>query len=221
MARLTDSSINKNFDVTSYINKYNQKIFKYSFNFKLPIRGVLKEVFEKNFDKQPQNDPFWTNVYCVNGLIDIEKVSEDIARLFCEHVTGDEVIGKIKNYKLANLEYLINIFTVSFVKIANKYNSTGVVWFNFDTESDKTYSEGELMEKLTIKFNENYGRIEKEIIQDFNIFKSEVSHKIQDLINLKEQFPLFSSIDKNSEEKLSLRIITSLIFNHISDKTQI
>lgn len=92
------------------------------------------------------------NVYCVKGLTDIEKVSEEIARLFCPFVTSLEIIGKLRDMKIVFTEHLMNIFTTTFKELASKYNIDGTMWFTFDLESIKSLTEEDLMEKLNLRF---------------------------------------------------------------------
>lgn len=46
------------------------------------------------------------NVYCIKGLVEIKKVSEDIAVLFCPHATSNEILGDLKDMKFVFAEYL-------------------------------------------------------------------------------------------------------------------
>ena len=50
MASLQDQSNKKNFKVTSYEDQYKRKILKYTFEYKLPIVGILKEFFRDHMD---------------------------------------------------------------------------------------------------------------------------------------------------------------------------
>lgn len=84
--------------------------------------------------------------------MDIEDVSEEIARLFCPFVSTLKMLGPLRNMKIIFSEYLMNIYTTSFKEIATKYNIVGTMWFNFDVESMKSLTEEDLMDRLNKRF---------------------------------------------------------------------
>lgn len=112
---LNDGKAEKNHTVTTFTDKYNRKILKYSFNYKLPIVGILKDFFTKKIQAPEDVDKFWMYVYCVKGLMDIETVSEEIALLFCPFAATRSVIGNLVNLKIEFAEYLMSIYTKAFV----------------------------------------------------------------------------------------------------------
>lgn len=75
------------------------------------------------------------NVYCVKGLMEISNISNEIAKLFCPHVTTFEIIGDLKDLKFGLTEKIMNIYTTSFAKISGKYGIKANMWFDFSNES--------------------------------------------------------------------------------------
>lgn len=91
--------------------------------------------------------------------MDIEDVSEEIARLFCPFVTTLKILGPLRKMKILFSEYLMNIYTTSFKELATKYNITGTMWFNFDIESFNSLSEEDLMDRLNKRFQETFTNV--------------------------------------------------------------
>lgn len=53
--------------------------------------------------------------------MEISNISDEIAKLFCPHVTTFEIIGDLKDLKFGLTEKIMNVYTTSFAKISGKY----------------------------------------------------------------------------------------------------